>query len=208
MPLHSQPQLQRNKHPPRLLHRQASSSLRALSSPKDHGLPLPHPLHPSHRVTVQHGPILKQTMLRPALQSQLRPRCSPHRSKSRLNQYQQSLRIPSQPPVFHSLKQAHRQSRTPSPLHQLRSTLRMLLTRLSSKSSMTCPLSKLPQPSRQQRARFPQRSPAPKLSQASPLDQTCPSQVFNCQASSTRLSVQSAALTFPRLQRSGSSKAA
>src|SRR5712664_3214633 len=93
-------------------------------------------------------------------------------------------------------------------LLQRKNTLRTLQTHSWSRSSMTCPLSMLPQPSPRQTARFSQAFQVLKLFQGCPQDQTCLSPASSCQASSTRLSVQSAVLTFPRQQRSGSSKAA
>src|SRR6266849_4473059 len=209
MPFHNKHQRQHNKRRLQRQLRQASSSRRVPLSPRDHGLPRQRPSHPNHRVTAQPGQTLKQTMLRLALRSLLRLRCSPHRYKSKLNHYQQFLLIRSQlPPSLHWLKKALLTLRILSPLHQLKNTLKTLPTHSSSRSSMTCLLSKLPRLSPPQRARFHQQFQALKLSQASPRDQICPSQAYNCQASSTKSSVQNAARTFPRLQRFGSSKAA
>src|SRR2546427_3311938 len=73
---------------------------------------------------------------------------------------------------------------------------------------MTCPLSMRPQPWPQQTTRFSQAFQALKPFQAYHQDQTCLSPASSCQASSTKLSVQSAVQTFPRQQRCGSSKAA
>src|SRR5438093_704877 len=64
--------------------------------------------------------------------------------------------IETRPLAPADFKQANLPSRILYMQHQLRSTLRMLQTHSSSRSSMTCRLSKPPLPSLQQRARFPQ----------------------------------------------------